>query len=161
MKKKYLMIFALFALILPVKAQYQKIRKSIYDVVIPTDRLYLKEEHKNEFVTFSFAISVNSKGMVDSIRFSDTVNDEFKKSVDFKKIDQQFKADRKTFISYKNSLFFGMVLIVNGDEAYLNPAKGLYPAWPNLLNNLSPMLKNRKLIVLDPVLKLLYFKKSD
>lgn len=162
MKRKFLLILALIALIVPVKAQHQKIRKLIYELVIPADITYLKDEpNKNGFVTFSFAISVNAKGIVDSVKFSDTVDQSRRQIIDFKGISQKLKNDRKSFGSYKNSLFFGMVLIANGDEAYLNPNRGLYPAWPNLLNNLSPMLKDRKLIVLDPALHLLHFKKSD
>lgn len=88
-------------------------------------------------------------------------SDSVRNFIDFKKIDQQLKKDNKSFINYKNSLVFGMILIANEDEAYLNPNRGLYSSWPNLLSNLSPMLTNRKLVVLDPVVHLLHYRKSD
>lgn len=162
MKIKYLLVAALLIFNLSVKAQHQRIRTLIYDTVIPSDGTFLKEEqYKNGFVTFSFALSTNARGIVDSVKFSDTIDDRVKTFINFKEISHRLKSDKQSFTDYKNTLFFGMVLIANGDEGYLKPSKGLYPAWPNLLSNLSSMIKDRKLIILDPTIHLLYFDRSN
>lgn len=159
MKSIYVFLIALLSLLTSVKAQNQKIRSIIRKLLVPTERTFFQEDqNKHAFLTYSFAISINSKGIVDSVNFSNTINDNLKQYVDVKKINQQLKGDTKSFVNYKNTLFFGMVMITNGEENYLNPTKGLYPAWPNLLSNLSTMLNDKKLIVLDPVLQQLYFK---
>lgn len=143
------------------QGESKKIREKISSIVLPNDRNYFFEGlGKKGTITFSFAIGTDSVGKIDTIQFSNTVISTHLDFVNFTRVEKALKEEVDFFKEYKNTLFFGMVLLANGELEEVNP-KELYLSWPKLLENLDSLKGGKKLVVLSPAYKLFYSKKIN
>ncbi|MBE9602260.1 hypothetical protein [Pedobacter sp. MC2016-24] len=138
-----------------------RLRSEIFKIVTPKDQSYLEQgQFKSSVITFSFAIGTDEQGDIDTIDLSNSVLNVHSNFVNFERIKKELRKQEHIFEPYKNMLFFGMVMVANGELDYIRPNQ-LYTSWPKLLQNLQPLLGKRKLIIYDPFLTLFYYKKSD
>ncbi|MBE9597983.1 hypothetical protein [Pedobacter sp. MC2016-24] len=138
-----------------------KLRSEIFKIVIPKDDNYLeKGQFKSSVIAFSYAIGTDEKGKIDTISLSNSVLNEHSGFVNYERIKAELKKQEELFKNFRNTLFFGMVMVANGELDYIRPNQ-LYSSWPKLLQNLQPLLGRKKLVVYDPFLTLFYYKKSD
>jgi len=118
--------------------------------------------YKNKAYTFGFAISINQKGKIDTIIFSNKTK-ALDSLVSFKNIDKELKANQNTFDLKKNTIVVGIVLVrksweTNIDNLYDNYHRRINPDladfdqyFYNLIPNIEKISKMKSIRLLPSI----------
>lgn len=161
MKRKLCYLTVLILLALNGYSQVQRIQDKISSMILLKDGNYFETgPGKNGVIAFSYAIGIDSKGNIDTIQFSNSISRLHADFINLDQIKTNIKKQTALFKDYKNTVFFGMILLANGEQETVKQ-KELYMAWPKLLENLQPLIEKKELILFNPVYKLFYHKRIN
>lgn len=147
---------------------HSKIEKLLLDARAYNGFIELSPEYFQKGFVFGLAVSVNDKGMVDSVVFTNQT-----KTLDslvlFKRASENFKKDKKSFLGHKNTVFVTLVLVRRGyDDAITNfPDAFQKKRYSELINfddyfiNAMPDVSGlslKKKVVVIPTIPLVYGK---
>lgn len=147
---------------------HAKIEKLLLDARAYNGFIELSPEYFQKGFVFGLAISVNGQGRVDSVAFTNRTKI-LDSLVLFKRVAENFKKDKKSFLNHKNTVFVTLVLVRRGyDDAISNfPDAFQKKRYTELINfddyfiNAMPDISGlnvKKKIVVIPTIGLIYGK---
>ncbi len=141
------------------QAQTNLLWEKLHEIIIPKDRSYLERESViKPVIMFSYAIGTDKHGKIDTIVFSNSIH---RRDAEFMQMDRAKEALKKENLHFKadkNTLFLGNVLIANGEHQEVT-ANGIYWAWSRLYEDIKPLIGKKKLVLMNPMYYLFYYKK--
>ncbi|MCZ4244562.1 hypothetical protein [Pedobacter punctiformis] len=117
--KKIQYMLILFSFILLAKSSIAQTEKQIRNKIERAlasyydtygRELFSRPQYKNKAYTFGFAISINKKGKIDTIIFSNKTKS-LDSLISFKSIAKQLKVSEDIFANDKNTVFVGIALV--------------------------------------------------
>jgi hypothetical protein len=108
---------------------HSKINKVLAESFVYNHGIFDDERYKNVGFTFGVAVCINAQGRVDSVIFSNRTKT-LDSLVMFKRVSDQLKSDKTTFLSHKNSVLVSLVLLRRSwDESISNFADRSQREW--------------------------------
>jgi hypothetical protein len=115
-KTLLLLTLILFSLNFAYAQQNKSLYKSLRNAIDLNQRVFVSEKFFEKAVFFSVNISVDEKGIVDSVFFSDEKNEDLNKILSFKNIREVLIKNKKDFVGNKNEVLVLIVMISRGED---------------------------------------------
>lgn len=128
-----------------------RLDKYLANLIMVDRGLYLSDEYKSKSYIFCIGISVNQKGMVDSVSYSDGTILFLNRLIDFKKITSSLKKEKQLFLNYKNKVLVLPVFLVRGDSGLADNLDTMEDSWKGMIALINQYHRSeKKPIILTP-----------
>ncbi|WP_143095970.1 hypothetical protein [Pedobacter insulae] len=132
---------------------------NMYKTLVKTINVNSSFFHSGDFyekaVFFTINMSVNEKGMIDSVIFSNEKNKDLTSLLDITKISLELKKNKTDFIRHKNEVLVLLVMVSRGENYFLNFKNGeeILNNWIEISSTANKIkIPKRKQIFLSPML---------
>lgn len=124
------------------------------------EKLYLKDDYyKDKAFSFSVAVQINKRGTVDSVIFSEKSRLYLGLLINFEKVVQQLKEDKKSFLKNKGEYLVMPVFIMRGDSNTANNLDELDDLWKWMMEKgIEKESHGVKMIMLMPLFIKAFYK---